>query len=30
MDENATIIVEVGAPDNVFCVKIAQDDERDR
>jgi hypothetical protein len=30
MHENATIIVEVGAPHDVFCVKTAQDDERGR
>jgi hypothetical protein len=30
MYENATIIAEVGAPHDVFCVKIAQDDERGR
>jgi hypothetical protein len=26
MNEIATIIVEVGAPHNVFCVKISQED----
>jgi hypothetical protein len=30
MNENATIIVEVGAPHEVFCIKIAQKDERGR
>jgi hypothetical protein len=30
MNENDTIIVEVGAPHDVFSVKIAQEDERGR
>jgi hypothetical protein len=30
MNESATIIVEVRTPHDVFCVKIAQEDKRDK